>query len=235
MEDWGCAGWAWAQLAEVCATQGRAHDAIDAASQALALTGSGPRVERLAWICLALGEGLLHGAPAGLDRIRQRLPQPPEQVPDPKPTCWSPGAPSVCTRALRPALSATTGLCSAPLNELPSIRSPDAISSWPCCWSTAGTGTRRWFTPAPRHRSPLTTSRCGSKPNARQCWPRFWLTGATGSRRPPHQDRRNALGPPRQHRSRHHRKGRLGRYGPGPRPNPSRSSMSWAIYPQWCP
>ncbi len=57
MEDWGCAGWAWkARLAEVCATQGRAHDAIDAASQALALTGSGPRVERLAWICLALGE-----------------------------------------------------------------------------------------------------------------------------------------------------------------------------------
>ena len=39
-------------------------------------------MERLAWICLAMGEGMLHGAPAGLDRMRQRLPQPAEQVPD---------------------------------------------------------------------------------------------------------------------------------------------------------
>jgi DNA-binding CsgD family transcriptional regulator len=80
--DWGCAGWAWAQLAEVYATQGRAQDTIEAANQALALTESGPRVERLAWIGLAMGEGLLHGAPAGLDRMRQRLPQTAEQVPD---------------------------------------------------------------------------------------------------------------------------------------------------------
>jgi DNA-binding CsgD family transcriptional regulator len=80
--DWGCAGWAWAQLAEVHVTQGRAGDAVDAANQALALTGSGPRVERLAWILLATGEGMLHGAAAGLDRMRQRLPQPADQVPD---------------------------------------------------------------------------------------------------------------------------------------------------------
>jgi DNA-binding CsgD family transcriptional regulator len=80
--DWGCAGWAWAQLAEVCVTQGRAGAAVGAANQALALTEGGPRVERLAWICLATGEGMLHGAPAGLDRMRQRLPQPADQVPD---------------------------------------------------------------------------------------------------------------------------------------------------------
>ncbi len=86
-------------------------------------------------------------------------------------------------QALRPALSATTGLCYAPLNRLPSIRSPAAIFRWPPCWSTAATGTRRWFTPAPRHRSPLTTSRCGSKPNARQ-YVHVLATGATGSRLP---------------------------------------------------
>ncbi len=80
--DWGCAGWAWAQLAEVHVTQGRARDAIDAANRALAMTESGPRVERLAWICLATGEGMLHGGPAGLDRLRQRMPQPADQVPD---------------------------------------------------------------------------------------------------------------------------------------------------------
>jgi DNA-binding NarL/FixJ family response regulator len=80
--DWACAGWAWAQLAEIYATQSRAQDTIDAANRALALTESGPRVERLAWICLALGEGLLHGAVAGLERMRQRLSLDPDQVPD---------------------------------------------------------------------------------------------------------------------------------------------------------
>jgi DNA-binding CsgD family transcriptional regulator len=73
--------WAWAQLAEICATQGRADEAIEAASCALAATGA-PRVERLAWICLATGEALHHGARAGLERLRQRLPQPAEEVPD---------------------------------------------------------------------------------------------------------------------------------------------------------
>jgi DNA-binding CsgD family transcriptional regulator len=82
IKDWDSAGWAWAQLAEIHVTQGRAQDAIDAANHALALIESGPRVERLAWICLAMGEGMLHGAPVGLDRMRQRLPQPAEQVPD---------------------------------------------------------------------------------------------------------------------------------------------------------
>ena len=80
--DWGCAGWAWAQLAEVHVTQGRGGDAVDAAKQALALAGSGPRVERLAWIFLATGEGMLHGAAVGLERMCQRLPQPADQVPD---------------------------------------------------------------------------------------------------------------------------------------------------------
>jgi DNA-binding CsgD family transcriptional regulator/tetratricopeptide (TPR) repeat protein len=82
ISDRGCAGWAWAKLAEVYGTQGRGQDTIDAAHQALALPESGPRAERLAWMCLATGEGLLHGAPAGLDRMRQRLPQTPERVPN---------------------------------------------------------------------------------------------------------------------------------------------------------
>ena len=75
-------GWAWAHLGEVCATQGRADEAIDAANRALAVAAREPRIERLAWICLATGEGLRHGAEAGLDRLYQRLPQPPEEVPD---------------------------------------------------------------------------------------------------------------------------------------------------------
>ena len=80
--DWEGAGWAWAQLAEVHVTQGRAHAAVEAADQALALAEGRPRVERMAWIFLALGQGMLHGAPAGLERMRQRLPQPGDQVPD---------------------------------------------------------------------------------------------------------------------------------------------------------
>jgi DNA-binding CsgD family transcriptional regulator len=75
-------GWAWAQLAEICATQDRADEAVEAASRALAVAGGEPSVERLAWICLATGEALRHGASAGLDRLGQRLPQPPEEVPD---------------------------------------------------------------------------------------------------------------------------------------------------------
>ena len=75
-------GWAWAQLAEICATQARADEAMEAASRALAVAGREPGVERLAWICLATGEALRHGAPAGLDRLRQRLPQQAEEVPD---------------------------------------------------------------------------------------------------------------------------------------------------------
>jgi DNA-binding NarL/FixJ family response regulator/Tfp pilus assembly protein PilF len=76
------AGWAWAQLGEIYATEGRADDTIDAAQRALALAPDEPRIERLAWIGLAMGEGLRHGAAIGLDRLRQRLPQPADEVPD---------------------------------------------------------------------------------------------------------------------------------------------------------
>jgi DNA-binding CsgD family transcriptional regulator len=82
LADGDCAGWAWAQLAEVYSTQGRAQDTIEAANRALALAESDTRLELFAWMGLATGEGLLRGAPAGLERMRQRLPQPAEQVSD---------------------------------------------------------------------------------------------------------------------------------------------------------
>ncbi len=72
---------ALAQLGGLYATQGRAQDAIDVATRALALDPADPQVERLGWIALALGVGMLRGAPAGLDRLAERLPQPAEAVP----------------------------------------------------------------------------------------------------------------------------------------------------------
>jgi DNA-binding CsgD family transcriptional regulator/tetratricopeptide (TPR) repeat protein len=71
---------ALAQLGGMYATQGRAPDAIDVATRALALGPVDPRVERLAWMALALGVGRLRGAPAGLDRLTDRLPQAAEAV-----------------------------------------------------------------------------------------------------------------------------------------------------------
>jgi DNA-binding CsgD family transcriptional regulator len=75
-------GWAWAHLGEIFAIQGRADEAIDAANHALAVGAGEPRIERLAWICLATGEGMRGGAQAGLDRLHQRLPQTAEDVRD---------------------------------------------------------------------------------------------------------------------------------------------------------
>ena len=67
------------QLGNLYATQGRAQEAIDVSSRALALPlDDAP--ERLAWNALALGEGMLHGAPAGLQRLAARLPQAAELV-----------------------------------------------------------------------------------------------------------------------------------------------------------
>ncbi len=62
------------QLAAVYVTQGRAQEAVEAATRALAGKPGNGRVEQSAWATLALGEGMLRGAPAGLDRLRERLP-----------------------------------------------------------------------------------------------------------------------------------------------------------------
>jgi DNA-binding CsgD family transcriptional regulator len=75
------AGWAWVRLGELYSTETRADEAISAAERALSLAPNEPRIERLAWICLAMGEGMSRGALAGLLRLRERLPQVGEDVP----------------------------------------------------------------------------------------------------------------------------------------------------------
>ena len=72
---------AWAELAEIHLTSGRPQEALDAALRARSLATPGTAAERLAWIHLSLAEGMLHGGPAGLERLRPRLPDPPERVP----------------------------------------------------------------------------------------------------------------------------------------------------------
>ena len=71
---------AWAELGAVYATQGQATKAIDAAGRALAAAPAGSATERLAWIGLAVGEGLLGGALKGLARLDERLPQPASEI-----------------------------------------------------------------------------------------------------------------------------------------------------------
>ncbi len=75
---------AWAELGAVYATQGHAIKAIDAAGRALAVAPAGSATERLAWIGLALGEGLAGGAAKGLARLHERLPQPAGEVAGPE-------------------------------------------------------------------------------------------------------------------------------------------------------
>jgi DNA-binding CsgD family transcriptional regulator len=60
-------------LGNLYATQTRAEDAIEVSARALSLPIDDVS-ERLAWNALALGEGMLHGAPAGLERLVKRLP-----------------------------------------------------------------------------------------------------------------------------------------------------------------
>ena len=72
---------AWAQLAEIHVFQGRAQGAVDAARRALALGEREIHAERLAWIHQSVGEAMMHGGPAGLDLLSQRLPADPEQIP----------------------------------------------------------------------------------------------------------------------------------------------------------
>jgi tetratricopeptide (TPR) repeat protein len=60
--------------------QGRAADAAALAARALSLGPADPASERAAWSVLALGEGMLRGAPAGLGRLAARLPGAAEAV-----------------------------------------------------------------------------------------------------------------------------------------------------------
>ncbi len=59
---------------------GRARQAIDAGRRALSLRPADGETERAAWLALAVGEATAHGAPAGLARLAERLPQPAELV-----------------------------------------------------------------------------------------------------------------------------------------------------------
>jgi DNA-binding CsgD family transcriptional regulator len=67
------------ELGNLYATQTRAEDAVEVSSRAMALPLDDAR-QRLAWNAQALGEGMLHGAPSGLQRLAARLPDAPELV-----------------------------------------------------------------------------------------------------------------------------------------------------------
>lgn len=62
-------------------TEGRAEEAIDAGTRVLAAEPADPDLQRIGWIALAIGEAMARGAPAGLSRLAERLPQPADQVP----------------------------------------------------------------------------------------------------------------------------------------------------------
>jgi len=68
------------QLAMVFFTAGDGDRTVDMATQALGLGPLDSELEQRAWSALALGEGMRAGAPAGLDCLIERLPEPPEQV-----------------------------------------------------------------------------------------------------------------------------------------------------------
>jgi DNA-binding CsgD family transcriptional regulator/tetratricopeptide (TPR) repeat protein len=71
---------AWAELAEIHVIEGRPREAIDAATEAKSLASPNTSAERLAWMHLSLAEAFLSGGPAGLDCLRQRLPDQPQNV-----------------------------------------------------------------------------------------------------------------------------------------------------------
>jgi tetratricopeptide (TPR) repeat protein len=77
----GVAADAQARLAVILLGQMRAAAAADAAARALASPALPPAAEAGASFALAFAEGLLHGAPAGLDRIARRLPASAADVP----------------------------------------------------------------------------------------------------------------------------------------------------------
>jgi DNA-binding CsgD family transcriptional regulator len=61
-------------LGSLYVNQGRAVEAVTLAARAISLDPADPSRERAAWTVLALGEGMLRGAPAGLARLAERLP-----------------------------------------------------------------------------------------------------------------------------------------------------------------
>ena len=68
------------QLGAMYCTDGRAAQAIEAGRLALSLRPADPESERAAWFALAVGEATARGAPAGLARLTERLPQAAEAV-----------------------------------------------------------------------------------------------------------------------------------------------------------
>jgi DNA-binding CsgD family transcriptional regulator len=80
LEDVQSVARGWAQLAELHVISGRATEAIGAAQRALTTATFDTPAERLAWLHLSLGEAMVGGGPAGLDRINQRLPVAPSQI-----------------------------------------------------------------------------------------------------------------------------------------------------------
>ena len=99
---------AWAELAEIHIVLAQPPEAVVAASRALALSSPHTSAERLASMHRALAEGHLHGAAAGLARMRQRLPQPAGDVPDDE----------VDLLVIRATLALYSGLTEAALGDL---------------------------------------------------------------------------------------------------------------------
>ncbi len=71
---------ALAQVGTLWAALGRAHEAVRAGATALSASPQNTDTERRAWQALALGQAAAVGAPAGLVRLAERLPQPAEMV-----------------------------------------------------------------------------------------------------------------------------------------------------------
>jgi DNA-binding CsgD family transcriptional regulator len=64
------------QLGELYFTDGRATQAMEAGRLTLSRRTVDAETERAAWHALVVGEAIAHGAPAGLTRLAERLPQP---------------------------------------------------------------------------------------------------------------------------------------------------------------
>jgi DNA-binding CsgD family transcriptional regulator len=70
-----------ALLGAIYSILGRGEEGIALAREALAYRSESPEVDTQAWIALSFGEASRRGAPAGLARLAERLPQPAEDVP----------------------------------------------------------------------------------------------------------------------------------------------------------
>ncbi len=69
------------ELGMLHTAQGRGREAVEIGQRLLATPDLRPAEERNAWIIAVLGELFTRGAPAALDRLAPRLPQPAEDVP----------------------------------------------------------------------------------------------------------------------------------------------------------